>query len=245
MITKLGSYVRQHHVALLALFLALGGTSFAAASAVLPANSVGTKQLKKNAVVNAKIKNNAVNGAKVANDSLRGADVLESSLGKVPSAANADNTTHATSADNATNATNATNAAHATTADSAPYIDSLPTGKTLRGVWGVRGDDARQFSWISFGHRTAASTTFHFIAPGATPPVQCPGSVSNPQAQSGHTCVYAFNVFNLGGGTMAFNEAFAPEDATIGSAGRDGVILFFTNTTGDGAAYGTWAVTGN
>src|SRR5690242_10876998 len=39
------AYVKRHHVALLALFFALGGTSFAAANTVLPSNSVGTKQV--------------------------------------------------------------------------------------------------------------------------------------------------------------------------------------------------------
>ena len=42
-------------VALIALSVALGGTGYAAV--VLPANSVGTKQLKKNAVTAAKVKN--------------------------------------------------------------------------------------------------------------------------------------------------------------------------------------------
>ena len=41
-------------VALIALFVALGGTGYAALK--LPANSVGTKQLKKNAVTGAKVK---------------------------------------------------------------------------------------------------------------------------------------------------------------------------------------------
>ena len=39
------SYIRRHHVALIALFFALGGTSFAAATALLPANSVSTRQV--------------------------------------------------------------------------------------------------------------------------------------------------------------------------------------------------------
>jgi hypothetical protein len=39
------SYFKGQHLALLALFFALGGTSFAAASARLPANSVGTRQV--------------------------------------------------------------------------------------------------------------------------------------------------------------------------------------------------------
>jgi hypothetical protein len=39
------SYVMRNFLALLALFIALGGTSFAATSALLPRNSVGTRQV--------------------------------------------------------------------------------------------------------------------------------------------------------------------------------------------------------
>jgi hypothetical protein len=59
-------------VACVALIVALGGVSYAAA--VLPKNSVGTAQLKKQAVTGAKIKKNAVTGAKVKNGSLFAAD---------------------------------------------------------------------------------------------------------------------------------------------------------------------------
>jgi hypothetical protein len=83
-------------IACVALAVALGGTGYAAV--VLPANSVGTPQLKRNAVVGTKIKGGAVSGAKVKADSLRGANILESSLGKVPSAANADSATNAADA---------------------------------------------------------------------------------------------------------------------------------------------------
>ena len=41
---QLTRYIRRHHIALLALFVALGGTSYAAVS--LPKESVGTAQLK-------------------------------------------------------------------------------------------------------------------------------------------------------------------------------------------------------
>jgi hypothetical protein len=78
-------FLRGNLIALLALFIALGGTTYAATA--LAPNSVGTKQLKKNAVTNPKIKANAVTGAKVANNSIKGADILESSLGIVPNAA--------------------------------------------------------------------------------------------------------------------------------------------------------------
>ena len=92
-------FLRGNTIALLALFVALGGTTYAATA--LPNNSVGTKQLKKNAVTSPKIKNNAVNGAKIGDNTLKGADLLESSLGKVPSATSADSATNATSAGNA------------------------------------------------------------------------------------------------------------------------------------------------
>jgi hypothetical protein len=59
-------------VACVALILALGGVSYAAA--VLPKNSVGTAQLKKKAVSAAKLKKNAVTGAKVKHGSLLAAD---------------------------------------------------------------------------------------------------------------------------------------------------------------------------
>jgi hypothetical protein len=94
-------------IALLSLFVALGGTTWAAMS--LPANSVGTPQLKANAVT----------GGKVKNHSLTGADILLSSLGKVPSAA------HAATADSATKATSADTATAAGTAYSTHFESAL------------------------------------------------------------------------------------------------------------------------
>jgi hypothetical protein len=51
-------------IALLALLIAMGGTSYAAIR--LPANSVGTKQLKTNAVVSSKVKNGSLTAADFA-----------------------------------------------------------------------------------------------------------------------------------------------------------------------------------
>ncbi len=45
MLGKTASYINRHHLALFVLFFALGGTSFAAGKALLPGNSVGTKQV--------------------------------------------------------------------------------------------------------------------------------------------------------------------------------------------------------
>jgi hypothetical protein len=82
----------------LALFVALSATSYAALR--LPANSVGTKQIKTDAVTKAKLGRRAVDGSKVVPGSLTGADIAPhslsganidlSALGTVPSAATAD-----------------------------------------------------------------------------------------------------------------------------------------------------------
>lgn len=55
MLSKLASYLRQHHLALLA---PLGGTSYAAIN--LPRNSVGSKQIKKNAVASPHVKDRSL-----------------------------------------------------------------------------------------------------------------------------------------------------------------------------------------
>jgi hypothetical protein len=65
-------------VAIAALVVALGGTSYAAVK--LSAGSVGTKQLKNNAVTAKKLKKNAVTGAKVKNHSLSAGDFKANSL---------------------------------------------------------------------------------------------------------------------------------------------------------------------
>lgn len=66
----------------IAVFLALGGVSWAAAT--LPKNSVGTKQLRKSAVNNSDIRSRAVTGPKVKKDTLSSYHINEAGLGAVP-----------------------------------------------------------------------------------------------------------------------------------------------------------------
>jgi hypothetical protein len=58
MIQGLAAYARHHHLALLALFVALGGSSYAASR--IPADSVGTAQLKANAVTSSKVRDGSL-----------------------------------------------------------------------------------------------------------------------------------------------------------------------------------------
>jgi hypothetical protein len=44
-ILRAGAYLRRNHLALLALFFALGGSAYAAGTALLPKNSIGSRQV--------------------------------------------------------------------------------------------------------------------------------------------------------------------------------------------------------
>jgi hypothetical protein len=57
-------YVKRHHVGVIALFVALGGTSYAATR--IPRNSVGSEQIRPGAVTAAKIHDGAVTAAKLS-----------------------------------------------------------------------------------------------------------------------------------------------------------------------------------
>jgi hypothetical protein len=93
-------------LSLIALFAALGGTSYAAAT-------ISGKQ----------VKNGTLTGADIKNNSVGGADVKESKLGQVPSAAKALQSDKATQADDATRAQKATSADTALQADKAATAD--------------------------------------------------------------------------------------------------------------------------
>lgn len=82
----LGKLTYANVIATLALFVALGGASYAAFK--LPKNSVGTKQIQKEAITAAKIKRGAVTGAKIN----------LATLGAVPSATTAESASMAANA---------------------------------------------------------------------------------------------------------------------------------------------------
>lgn len=75
-------------IAVIALFVALGGTGYAAVQ-------ISGKSLKNNSVPGKKLKNKTVTGGKVKPNSLTGAQINEGTLGTVPSAASATNALNA------------------------------------------------------------------------------------------------------------------------------------------------------
>jgi hypothetical protein len=228
-------FLRANTIALLALFVALGGTTYAATA--LPRNSVGTTQLKKNAVTNPKIRKNAVNGAKVANNSIRGADVLESSLGEVPSAAIADNATTIGGAGIGSltiGRSTATTTGGGTSSSCDPsttaFIDcgnvalTLPrAGRVLivadaafdgANSFGYRGDCQLTVDGTKIGSSIAAGSVFvdnpptHIIGPGYNANTQVGiglNAVTDVLPAGAHTMALQCN---QGGGSIEFSETF-------------------------------------
>lgn len=222
-------------ISLIALFVALGGTGYAALS--LPKNSVGTKQLKKNAVTGSKIKKNAVTSSKVKDHSLTGADVNLGALGTVPSASNAG---HANAADSATNA------GHATTADSAANATGLAgplaSGQTLIGYVDSAGHvgagEIAPETSISFQIPLAAAPAFHIVPVGGPSTGACPGTATSPSAAPGNLCIYESTLVNTTGFSLpdGLNPVSGP--TRFGLPG-----LLGASTNGDYIARGAWAVT--
>ena len=64
------TFIRHNAISLIALFVALGGTSYAAFS--LPAGSVGTKQLRNGAVTSRKIANGSITPVKLSAHAIGG-----------------------------------------------------------------------------------------------------------------------------------------------------------------------------
>jgi hypothetical protein len=84
-------------VAILALFVAMGGTVYAA-------STISGKAVKKNSLPGNRIKKKTVTGNRLKNNTVTGTQVDEATLGKVPSAATADTATTATTATTALSA---------------------------------------------------------------------------------------------------------------------------------------------
>ena len=208
-------------IASLALFIALGGISWAAVA--LPKNSVGTTQLKKNAVTGAKLGRDAVTGAKVRNGSLLASDFKAGQVPSGPAGAQGPK---------------------GDTGPPGPVTGELPSGATLRGVFNVdfmaAGVNEIEGGSISFGLRLASEPTVVIIAAEEPSTAACPGSVADPQAAPGTLCIYE-NPHNLNVKPLVVCDAECSGDP---NASRFGAELFVRSYNA-GRTYldGSWAVT--
>jgi hypothetical protein len=111
-------------IAMVALFAALGGVSYAAAT-------IDGKDIKNKSVAGKKLKNKTVTGGKVKSDTLTGIQVNESTLGQVPSATTAQSAVDSQNAVNAKNAVDAQNAINAQNAIDSQNAVSAQTATTV------------------------------------------------------------------------------------------------------------------
>ncbi len=233
-------------ISLIALFVALGGTTYAATS--LPKNSVGTKQIKKNAVTGVKIKNGAVTAAKINTNGLTVQDAIyATSADSASTATNATNAIHATSADSASTATNATNLGGTAAREYLHFGGTLPSGVTESGAWGFGTNDGTGGGGsiaqpvVTFRVPLAAGLdAAHAIYVSGTSATHCPGT---GHAAAGYLCVYQGDIFNAD--TPSSPNIFNPELAGAPAGIGADAWSIFLHAAGTGAwdLFGTYAVT--
>lgn len=214
------AYLRRHHIALIALFVALGGTSYAAIR--LPRNSVGWPEIRPNAITSSKIRDGSLSRRDFAPGQLQ--------------------------AVRAATPDGASPAAQGAPGPPGPFPDgAVPAGKTLRGYYDISSTAAAGATWastsISFPFPLATAPAAHYIAEGESPPAACGGTVGNPAADPGHLCIYEGARFDV---DIAGTTAYPAND---GTATRFGAAVFarsasrFDAKRPDFFVRGTWAVT--
>jgi hypothetical protein len=235
-------------VALVALFVALGGPGYAAAT---PGHSSGATVAKKKKKTPPPSDNaadttllNKLLATSTASDAAKDASTLVAYLAgnavpnaihatKADNATNATNAMHATSADNATNATNATNSTNATNATqlggvgSSHYVTASSTPASSVAV-----------AAINFVPKLPASVPFsHFEehAIGSTS-ANCSGP---RRAAPGYICVY--EAFSNGTSWLNYADPFSTNAGS--TIAPEGVDLYFNSSLAAGSVRGNWAYT--
>jgi hypothetical protein len=201
-------------IAYLALFIALGGSSYAAVK--LKRNAVISSHIRNGHVKRADIGRNAIDSPRVRDRSLLAQDFAPGQLPQGEKGATGEK------------------------GEPGPFPGVLPSGKTLRGAYQVLGtaagaseDDGSGYSYV---FTLASAPAAHYVPTGTTAPPQCPGSVAQPEAQAGHLCVYEGSRLN---GTV---EVLSPEGGS-GSSEEGFLVSIRSTAAGDFSSRGTWAVT--
>jgi hypothetical protein len=192
--------------AALALVVALGGTSYAAV--VLPANSVGGRQIKPGAVAASDIKSSAVTSAKVRDGSLRADDFDAGELRAGPRGATGN--PGAAGAAGAAGATGATGGQGIQgVAGTSLFASTIPSGTTVTGLLGHRqsggiAGNGGIVEIVSFPvpapvAPAAADINFAPHSAAGDGDAACTGTQNNPTAPAGKACIHVSHVTNAAG----------------------------------------------
>jgi hypothetical protein len=226
-------------IAVLALIVALSGTSLAS-------DTVGHIS----ALINGKrIKKGSIPGKALKKNTLTGTQINESKLGKVPKAASADTAANAANAANAATAANANALGGIGPANFQTFAErAIPSGTTVTGAFGISANNTGSGS-------TTTTITQGVSLPGVAPvaltdgnvnfgagsgagdfDAACSGSATNPTAPAGKVCLYETGT--LGGSTSATGNALP-----VGGS-RYGFEVQATQSAAEATGvWGVWAYT--
>lgn len=219
------AYVGRNHIALLALFIALGGTSYAALS--LPANSVGTRQIKKHAVTASKLEPGLAG-------LLRGPRGKTGAKGAAgPAGANGKDGANGT---NGANGTDGANGRDGVNGKDFSVSSVLPSGQTETGDWALSASTGQiGVAVVNFLPKLPARIDFsHVVYLDNVTDANCPAF---GQAKPGYLCFYARDRGNFS--NPQFQDGTGANGASV-----DAVVLTMTATGPPSLrTIGTWAVT--
>jgi hypothetical protein len=149
-----------------------------------------------------------------------------------------------------------------------PLLETLPSGKTLMGTWGVGGSlgteegPARALAEVSFQFPVSPAPAVYYLQEGNVFAVKipqtgvisfptseeyeaaCPGTAAQPKSTSGNLCIYAAEEE---GTVLAFADFLPPGTALaekISRATTLGAVIPLRVQEELGYARGSWAVTG-
>ncbi|MBS2936762.1 hypothetical protein KDN32_03280 [Nocardioides sp. J2M5] len=118
----------------------------------------------------------------------------------------------------------------------------LPKQALIRGQYAAIGTAAAANDWvgdnITFGVTLSAAPTPHYLAVGAAPTADCPGTAAAPNAAPGQLCFYERQDINA-----ASRFVFDAASGTNGAASPYGASMYVSAAAaGDTFVYGSWAV---
>jgi hypothetical protein len=228
-VKKLLRFTRSTGVAVtLIVVVLLSGTAYAAntiRSSDIVDGQVKSRDIGKKAVRTPDIRGGAVTSGKVRDGSLRVTDFRAADRALLTGPAGA------------TGATGATGPA-------GPFLDTLPSGKSEKGAYIMRGTAAaaggRAGADISFAIPLATAPTAHFLDEGAAATAVCPGTAAAPTAAPGHLCIYEGANNNLS--SVAFQDPVTTATGTIVRP-YGAVVIGAAGAAGAFISSGGWAVT--
>ncbi len=244
MFSKLTRVSPAMGVAMIALVLSLGGTSFAQGAASKLGKLISGSKIKRGSIPGDRLVKGGVPGDRIKSNSITGKQINEKTLGTVPSATRAQRVTLADRATNAQRATNADNALALGGTAAAGYLSfagrGIPSGTTVTGAFGI-------------GSNVTATVTTTVVDPEDLTPMTPPTATSTTAMTSDIRQVVQLPgtaPADLSNGTVNFAAGGADADpscsgtATAPTAPAGKVCLYLSSAAGTGTAVDGQAIPG-